>query len=218
MQPPRAYLSDINFHLVVAYKTVKDDVENLLKILKEYQLKHNKESFLEAREQLSVESNPTKLAALFIYLNKTCYNGLYRVNKAGKFNVPMGSYADPILFEEDVLRNDSKVLQGVTIQQHSFHHCPVAREDFFYFDPPYHELYSQYDGTGFGEAEHRKLAEFCKEIGDSKGYFMISNSDTHFVRSLYKGFHIEEVSASRTVSCKAHQRGRKNELIIRNYQ
>lgn len=218
IQPGRAYLSDINFHLVIAYQAVRDDVNGLIALLQGYQKNHSKPNYLKARERLSIEQDPIKIAALFIYLNKTCYNGLYRVNKAGGFNVPMGSYVDPNLFEEDVLRNDSKLLQGVAIHQHSFIHCPVAREDFFYFDPPYHELYSQYDGSGFGEPEHKSLAAFCNEIHTAGAFFMLSNSDTDFVRGLYRSFHIEEVSASRTVSCKAHHRGRKNELIIRNYQ
>jgi DNA adenine methylase len=218
VQPGRAYLSDINFHLILTYQAVRDDVDGLIALLKGYQANHTKENYLKARIRLSAEKDATKIAALFIYLNKTGFNGLYRVNKAGGFNVPMGSYTDANLFEEDVLRNDSKLLQGVTISQHGFAHCPIAREDFFYLDPPYHELYSQYDGSGFGEVEHKKLAEFCNEIHTSGAFFMLSNSDTDFVRQLYRRFHIEEVSAARTVSCKAHQRGRKNELIIRNYQ
>jgi len=217
-QPQRAYLSDINFHLVIAYQVVRDEVDTLIKLLKELQEKHSKDNFLKARKRLSTEKDATKIAAIFIYLNKTCYNGLYRVNKAGEFNVPIGSYDDPNLFEEDVLRNDSKQLQGVIIKQHGFLQCPIAREDFFYFDPPYHKLYSQYDGSGFEEREHKKLAEFCQEIHTSGAFFMLSNSDTDFVRRLYRNFEIEEVSAARSVSCKAHQRGRENELIIRNYQ
>jgi DNA adenine methylase len=217
-QPGRAYLADVNFHLICAYKAVRDDVDTLIELLHGYEEKHNKDNFLKARKRLSTEKDSTKIAALLIYLNKTCFNGLYRVNKAGEFNVPIGDYDDPSLFEEDVLRNDSKQLQGVTIQQHSFFHTPIAREDFFYLDPPYHELYAQYSGGGFGEDEHKRLATFCQEIQTSGAFFMLSNSDTDFVRGLYRRFHIEEVSAARTVSCKAHQRGRKNELIIRNYQ
>lgn len=91
------------------------------------------------------------------------------------------------------------------------------RRDFYYLDPPYHETYSGYDGSGFGDADHARLAQFCREVDRVGGYFMLSNSDTSFVRRLYKGFRIEKVMASRSVSCKAHQRGRENELLIRNY-
>jgi DNA adenine methylase len=178
---------------------------------------HNKANFLKSRELLSSESDNTKIAALMIYLNKTCFNGLYRVNKAGGFNVPMGSYDDPALFDADVLKSDSEALQGVTVTCHPFDHTPVVREDFYYFDPPYHKTYDGYNGAGFGDDKHERLAKLCREINAAKGYFMLSNSDTPFVRELYKGFKIEQVSASRSVSCKGEQRGKENELIIRNY-
>jgi len=152
-----------------------------------------------------------------IYLNKTCFNGLYRVNKAGGFNVPMGSYADPALYDEDVLRADSQALQGVTVTCHPFSQTPVVREDFYYFDPPYHKTYDGYNGAGFGDDKHERLATLCREIHAARGYFMLSNSDTPFIRELYNGFTIEQVSASRSVSCKGAQRGKENELIIRNY-
>jgi DNA adenine methylase len=218
VQPGRAYLSDINFNLVLSYQSVRDDVDGLIALLKEHQEKHCKENYLKARERLCTEKHATKIAALFIYLNKTCFNGLYRVNRAGQFNVPMGSYTDPSLFEDDVIRNDSKLLQGVTITQHGFSQCPIAREDFFYLDPPYHKVYAQYDSSGFGETEHKRLAEWCGEIHHAGAFFMLSNSDTPFVRSLYRDFHIESVSASRSVSCKSHQRGKEDELVIRNYK
>ena len=217
VQPTKAYLSDINFHLVMTYQAVRDDVDRLILNLKLHEKNHNLEYFQKARDRLCTEADTTKVAALVIYLNKTCFNGLYRVNQAGKFNVPMGSYTDPSLFEEEVLRNDSALLQGITIQQHPFHQIPVVREDFYYLDPPYHKTYDGYSGSGFGDDEHKRLAEFCKELDEAKAYFMLSNSDTPFVRSLFKKFQIDRVEASRSVSCKAHQRGKENELIIRNY-
>lgn len=218
LQPAKAHLADINFHLVLTYRAVRDDVDRLITNLKLHAKNHSLAYFQAARDRLCSEKDTTKIAALLIYLNKTCFNGLYRVNKAGKFNVPMGSYKDPGIFEEDVLRNDSKLLQGVELLQHPFFQMPVVREDFYYLDPPYHKTYSQYDGSGFGDPEHTRLAQFCKEIHQAGAFFMLSNSDTPFVRDLYKGFTIEQVSASRSVSCKGHQRGKENELIIRNYQ
>lgn len=218
VQPTKACLSDINFHLILTYQAVRDDIDRLILNLKLHEKNHNKEYYQRARDRLSNETDNTKVAALVIYLNKTCFNGLYRVNRAGQFNVPMGSYTDPSLFDEEVLRNDSRLLQGVTLAQHPFWQSQVVREDFYYLDPPYHQLYAQYDGRGFGEAEHKKLAEFCGRLADSKAYFMLSNSDTPFVRSLFAKFHIDRVAASRSVSCKAHQRGKENELIIRNYK
>jgi len=217
VQPARAYIADINFHLILAYQAVRDDVDGLIELLKTHSKNHSKTNFYKSREKLSSESDKTKIAALMIYLNKTCFNGLYRVNKAGGFNVPMGSYADPTLYDEDVLLADSKALQGVTVTCHPFDQTPVVREDFYYFDPPYHKTYDGYNGAGFGDDKHERLARLCREIHASHGYFMLSNSDTPFIRGLYNGFTIEQVSASRSVSCKGAQRGKENELIIRNY-
>jgi len=218
VQPKTAYLSDINFHLILSYHAVRDDAKALIDQLKYHQERHNKEHYLKARIQLSTETDKVKIAALFIYLNKTCFNGLYRVNKEGKFNVPMGSYTDPGIYDETTLYNDAKALSGVTLKQHSYLQCPIEKEDFVYLDPPYHKLYAQYDSGGFAETEHKQLAVFCQDIHKAGAFFMLSNSDTDLVRTLYKDFHIEQVSASRSVSCKAHQRGKEDELIIRNYQ
>jgi DNA adenine methylase len=217
LQPKDACLSDINLHLIVTFKAVRDDVEGLIAQLKVHARLHNKEYYLKARKKLFKEINPTKLAALFIYLNKTCFNGLYRVNASGGFNVPMGDYKDPPILDEENLRNASKVLKGANIQQHGFSHVEIYKNDFYYLDPPYHETYEGYSSAGFGDKEHTELAAFCKKIDQKGGFFMLSNSDTPFVRELYKGYTIETVSASRSVSCKKHQRGKENELIIRNY-
>lgn len=218
VQPVRAYLSDINFHLVLTYRAVRDDVDRLISNLSNNAKNHSADYFRRARKRLCSEKDTTKVAALLIYLNKTCFNGLYRVNKSGQFNVPIGSYKDPGIFEEEVLRNDSNLLKGVELFQHPFFQTPVVREDFYYLDPPYHKTYSQYDGSGFGDDEHTKLADFCRELDAAGAYFMLSNSDTPFVRGLYTGFQIDQVAASRSVSCKGDQRGKETELIIRNYQ
>lgn len=219
VQPCKAYLSDINFHLMLTYQAVRDDVGRLITNLKLHEKNHDAAYYSKSRDRLGSEQDTTKIAALFIYLNKTCFNGLYRVNKEGKFNVPIGSGKDktPALFEDELLRNTSKLLQGVTLHQHPFYQMPVVREDFYYLDPPYHKTYSQYDGSGFGDVEHERLAQFCKELHQAGAYFMLSNSDTPFIRGLYDGFQIDQVDATRSVSCKGEQRGKENELIIRNY-
>ncbi len=217
VQPKEAYLSDVNFLLVLTFKAVRDDVEALIRQLRVHERLHNKEYYNKARIKLAKEKDATKLAALFIYINKTCFNGLYRVNRAGGFNVPMGDYTNPLIVDEENLKNCSKILKECDIQQHGFEHAKIYKNDFYYIDPPYHETYSGYDGSGFADKEHQKLAEFCRKIDQKGGYFMVSNSDTPFVRELYKGYNIEIVSASRMVSCKANQRGKENELIIRNY-
>jgi DNA adenine methylase len=217
-KPQAAYLSDINFHLTIAFRVVRDHVEELIEVLRIHAAKHNKPYFLKARKRLFVERKHVEIAALFIYLNKTCYNGLYRVNKAGFFNVPMGSYDKPTILDEETLRLASGVLKSVDIKQQAFDQVPIEPGAFYYLDPPYHKTYSQYDGSGFGDAEHEALAAFCAKIHKVGGCFMLSNSDTAFVRKLYKGFHIEEVSASRFVSCKGGQRGKEQELIVTNYK
>lgn len=218
IQREYAYLSDINFPLVITFQAVKDDVEGVIRNLKIHEENHSKKYYLEARERLAKEKNPAKIAALLIYLNKTCYNGLFRVNKAGEFNVPIGDYKKPNILNETNLRATSLVLQTAEIEQHDFSNLRPKLNCFYYLDPPYHETYDGYSGNGFADKEHEQLAEFCKKIDKAGGYFMLSNSDTPFIRKLYKGYTVEKVSASRSVSCKSHQRGRENELIIRNYK
>lgn len=217
LNPEKAYLSDINFYLVITYRAIKEDVDRLIKNLKVHKRNHNLEYFKNARIRLSKEQDHIKVASLFIYLNKTCYNGLYRVNKSGLFNVPMGKYEDPAIVDEDNLRSCSEFLKNTNIQQHTFAHITPKKGEFYYLDPPYHQTFSGYDGSGFGDYEHSMLAQFCRDIDAKGGYFMLSNSDTPFVRELYKGYNIEVVSASRFISCKANKRNKQNELIIRNY-
>lgn len=218
VQPKSAYLSDINFHLVMTFQAVRDDVVGLIRNLKIHESRHDKDYYYRARTRLFREKDPVKIAALVIYLNKTCYNGLYRVNKSGGFNVPMGDYKDPLIVDEENLENCSRVLQGVEITQHSFAQRKVKAGDFYYLDPPYHKTYTGYDGSGFGDQEHEALAAYCDGINSAGGLFMLSNSNTDFVRSLYKTYRIEMVAASRSVSCKGEQRGKENEIIVRNYE
>ncbi len=217
VRPSPAYLSDVNFPLVLTYTAVRDDVERVITNLQGHAIKHDKAYFLTARKRLHVETDPTKIAALLIYLNKTCYNGLYRVNQSGMFNVPIGSYTEPSILDADNLRACSKALQSVEIWQHEFSQVPIKEGGFYYLDPPYHGTYSGYDGAGFGDDDHAELAEFCKTLHQNKCLFMVSNSDTPLIRKLYTGFVIEEVSGARSVSCKGEGRGKETELLIRNY-
>jgi DNA adenine methylase len=217
-QPKYGYLSDINFHLIITFQVVRDNPDDLIRKLKVHASRHSAEYYGKARDRLFKEKDPATIAALFIYLNKTCFNGLYRVNKAGKFNVPIGDYKNPTIVDEENIKNCSRVLQGVEIWQHGFGQLKPQRNDFYYLDPPYHKTYDGYNGAGFEDKEHAALADFCHKINAKGGYFMLSNSDTDLVRVLYKGYTIETVSASRSVSCKSAGRGKENELIIRNYK
>jgi DNA adenine methylase len=217
LKPEKACLSDINFHLIITFQTVRDDVEKLIDRLKTHAENHNKTYFLKARERLFTAKDPVEIAAWFIYLNKTCYNGLYRVNRAGKFNVPIGSYKNPAILDEENLRSCSESLKDAEIIQQSFIQVELEKNAFYYLDPPYHQAFSGYDGKGFGDEQHKELAEICNKIDNAGGLFLLSNSDTDFIRSLYKGYEIEKISASRMVSCKGDQRGKEEELLIRNY-
>lgn len=216
VQPKKAALSDVNFRLMITYRAVRDNVAGLIEELKIHNEKHSKEHFYAMRELLGTEQDPTKIAALVIYLNKTCFNGLYRVNRRGMFNVPMGNYKNPCLYDDAVLKADSEALKGVQLQQCSFEQVKVAKGDFVYLDPPYHKTFSSYDSSRFDDKAHARLAEFCKQIDKAGAHFMLSNSDTD-VRGLYSGFLIEDVQATRRVSCKAGSRSKETEIIVRNY-
>lgn len=216
--PQAAYLSDMNLPLILTFQAVRDNPDALIAELKTHTSSHGKDYYLQARQAFGRETDPVKLAGLFIYLNKTCFNGLFRVNKAGFFNVPIGSYDDPAILDEPNLRLASSALQAATIKQHSFFQVPIEERGFYYMDPPYHRTYDGYDSSRFGDADHQQLADFCRSLDKAGAFFMVSNSDSPFVRSLYRDFNIEQVQASRSVSCKGDQRGKETELIIRNYQ
>ncbi len=218
VHPERACLSDVNFPLVLTFIAVRDDVERLIANLKIHASEHGKEYYLQARERFGREKDSDEIAALLVYLNKTCFNGLFRVNKKGVFNVPIGNYKQPAILDEDNLRSASKTLQGAEIMPHDFSQVRIEAGNFYYLDPPYHKTFDGYDSSRFGDAGHKRLATFCRELDKAGCFFMVSNSDNSFVRSLYDGFKIEQVMASRFVSCKPDQRGKQNELIIRNYE
>ena len=135
--------------------------------------RHSKEYYLKARARLGKETSPAKLGALLIYLNKTCYNGLYRVNKAGEFNVPLGSYTDPTILDEGNLRAASLALQDAEIKQHGFEQARVNKITFYYLDPPYHKVYDGYAAGRFGDEDHGRLSSFCKEIDKAGSLFML---------------------------------------------
>lgn len=217
LKPKRAVLSDINSHLVLAYQAIRDDVEGVIEELEQHKKRHSKRHFLKVRGELSSESDAVKVAGYLIYLNKTCYNGLYRVNQSGRFNTPMGSYENPAILDEDNLYNVSEALQGVTIKGQSFEKVRVRKGAFYYLDPPYYEAYNGYSGNRFGKEEHKMLAEKCHEIDAAGGYFLLSNSNMDFIKRLYKGFKRETIKATRYVSCNPDQRGQHSELLIRNY-
>ena len=169
-------------------------------------------------------------AALFIFLNKTCFNGLYRVNKKGQFNVPMGSYKNPTICDEDNLRNISSVLQNVTIVcgDYTLSKDFIDSDTFVYIDPPYRPIsetsgFTSYNSDCFDDNEQRRLAQFIDEIDKKGAKIVLSNSDPKnvnpeddFFDELYKDYKIHRVSASRMINSKGEKRGKINELMISN--
>jgi DNA adenine methylase len=215
-------LIDSNEELINCYKAIKDDVEKLIKILCSGKYKNEKDAFYKIRAE--EPKDPFERAARTIYLNKTCFNGLYRVNSKGKFNVPFGSYKNPLICNKENLRAVSRALRYVNIKLGDFTMCLnfSHKNDFVYFDPPYQPLSQTASFTGytkdlFRENDQERLAEVFKTL-DKKGCkVMLSNSDTKFVRKLYKAFRIETAFAKRAINCKPSGRGEITELVILNY-
>jgi len=217
------YLSDINKELIITYNVVKRNIDELINLLNKYKSKHSKEFYSKIREEDVEKLTPIQIAARFIYLNKTCFNGLYRVNSKGKFNVPMGNYKNPGIFNEEELREISKLLQKDDIKALQFYDAvkDVNKGDFIYFDPPYYPLkkesFTTYTKEQFLEKEQKMLAELFKEL-DKKGCkVMLSNSDTPFIKELYKEYNISFVKANRMINCDATKRGKVNEVVVTNY-
>jgi len=203
---------------------IRDNVEELITKLKQHRENHSKDYYYAIRELKLELLSKVERASVFIYLNKTCFNGLYRVNSKGKFNVPMGSYKNPSIFQEDDLREISKILKNVKILRMHFEKVlNYAKEgDFIYFDPPYYPLqkgknFTSYTKDNFSEKDQIRLSEVFREL-DKKGCkVMLSNSDTEFIKNLYKGYNIHIVKANRMINCDAAKRGPINEVVVTNY-
>lgn len=223
-QPKEAYLSDINPELVNCYNVIKDSPAELIHALKEYKKEHSKEVYYKIRDQNPTELSSLQRAARFIYLNKTCFNGLYRVNSEGKFNVPMGSYTNPTVCPEQEIIEISKLLKDVKINERPFEKIAdqARKGDFVYFDPPYYPLqkgksFTTYTKDKFLEKEQEELARVFKELDKRGCKVMLSNSDTEFIRNLYKEYEPKVVKANRMINSDGKGRGKINELVIKNY-
>lgn len=230
----RFYLIDINQDLVNCYNAIRNNVDcliNRLKTLeKEFRRRNTsarKDLYYQTRTDFNADRSPTKL----IFLNKTCYNGLYRVNRKGEFNVPFGDYKNPTICNAANLRGVSQLLQDAEILCADFEESHKFIDDgtFVYLDPPYRPLsptagFTSYAKEDFDEKDQIRLAEFCKHV-DSKGAkFLLSNSDPknenptdHFFEEKYEGFEIDTVKASRIINCKSSGRGKINEILVTNY-
>ncbi|MDG7037140.1 MAG: DNA adenine methylase [Nitrososphaerota archaeon] len=222
--PQEVNLSDSNEELVNAYNIIKDDVDSLIGVLGEYKKRHSREFYYKIRALRPNALSRLERAARFIYLNKTCYNGLYRVNAKGQFNVPMGSYKHPAILNEHELKEISRLLQNTSVETKQFYEIEdkAKRGDFVYFDPPYYPIsktssFTAYTKETFLDQEQERLAKLYTEL-DRKGVnVMLSNSDSDFIKNLYSGYHINFVLASRMISCDAKGRGKLKELVVTNY-
>ena len=227
LQPRSPFLSDVNPELVNTYHAVKEKVEDLIDSLRELEKSYSGEKYYEMRAIDPELLDPVSRAARFVFLNKTCYNGLYRVNRAGRFNVPWGRYKKPRICDPAGLRAASAVLRRAVIKTRDFRDALriPERGDFVYIDPPYVPIsktsaFTEYTSKSFAWADHEALAEEAERLRDDVGCLvLLSNSYSAKVKSLYqgRGFHVRHVTASRAISSKASTRGRINELLISSY-
>ena len=238
------YISDKNLELINTYKSIRDNVDILIKSLKEMEEQYiplNNEDrkiyYYEKREEynslkINSEMNNIEKAILFIFLNKTCFNGLYRVNKKGKFNVPMGAYKKPKICDEENLKNVSLTLRNVKIVYADYRESEKFIDDktFVYIDPPYRPLnitssFTSYTENDFNDKEQIELAEYINVLNKKGAKIVISNSDPknndiddNFFDKLYKNYNINRVKATRMLNSNASLRGAINELLITNYK
>lgn len=212
----KAYLSDINQELMLTYQILKKYPDALVKKLKKHKRKHNKTYYNNIRNNFDTQ-NSIQLVSQFIYLNKTCYNGLYRVNKEGKFNVPMGSYKDPSICDEINLFKVSKVLKSANLKMQSFTSVKPKRGDLIYCDPPYDNTFTAYTKEGFNREGQKELKKSCDRWRKAGAYVIVSNNDTSFIKKLYKGYKFIPVKMARNINCKSEKRKKVSELLILGY-
>ncbi len=234
----RAIINDINPELICTYRVIKENVEELITELARIQDEYiplgtedRKTYFMEKRARFNMKQiPPLETAALFIFLNRTCFNGLYRVNSKGEFNVPHGKYANPRICDVDNLRACSAVLQKVEILCGDFAETGrfAGPDTLFYFDPPYKPItetssFTSYAKEGFDDNEQLRLRDFCDQISKEKALFVASNSDPkdvnpqeNFFDTIYQHFFIKRVSAARMINSDASGRGAISELMISN--
>lgn len=237
----RVIINDINHNLIVTYRVIKENPEELINNLKELESLYYEKSqrsfqevdefYYEKRRSFNCdELADVERAALFIFLNKTCFNGLYRENLSGHFNVPFGKAEKPTICNEDIIRADSELLNKFNVEiyegnfDETLQYVNPNEKTFFYFDPPYRPLtttssFTAYTKQPFNDNTQIELSHYCKELHSRDILWMLSNSDTQddFFQKLYEGFDIRYVFASRLINSNATKRGKITELIIKNY-
>ncbi|MBD2205456.1 DNA adenine methylase [Calothrix sp. FACHB-1219] len=225
LQPKVALITDINAELITTYCCVRDRVEELIDLLKEHKLRHSREYYY------TVRANPgntdLEIAARLIYLNKTCFNGLYRVNSKGQFNVPIGRYKNPNICDEDLLRATSAALSHTQIKQADFVELlnyATSCDDFVFCDPPYYPIsstsyFTGYSRNSFNEEDQKRLRDTCAKLAKRGVKVMVCNSDCEFIRNLYQeiDFKIYPIVAARSINSNTKKRGMIYELLITSY-
>src|SRR3954465_1619726 len=221
VSPRRARLSAGTGELIHCYRQVRDDVFSVLDALARHVYERSHFEAVRALEPTQLRA--PERAARFIYLNKTCFNGLWRVNRAGRFNVPFGRYKNPKFADPASLITASRALLGVDLQHAPFEQAMARAQpgDFVYLDPPYDPVsptasFASYTAGGFSWADQQRLAAACTSLNRRGIRFLLSNSATERVRKLYRGFEQRIVHAPRHVSCKGDGRGRVDELLVFN--
>ena len=236
-----AIVNDINIDLVTCYRTVRDYPEQLIESLTDIEKayfaleteKGRKDFFMAARDRYNEKNlDPIENTTKFFFLNRTCFNGLYRVNKRGLFNVPFGKYTNPTICDPETIRRDSELLQRVEILSGDFDATfeYAHGNTFFYFDPPYRPLsdtssFNEYAKEVFNDDAQIRLKEYCDRIHEAGFHFMLSNSDCkgknendNFFDMLYQSYQIERVRASRSINSNPNKRGKLTEILVHNYK
>lgn len=230
-----AVINDINSDLTTCYTTVRDNPDALVASLSQLQSEYysledeegRKEFYLARRAEFNTKQlDPIRNTTLFFFLNRTCFNGLFRVNKSGLFNVPFGRYVVPTICDSITIYADSKILQNVDVLTGDYTETlkKAKGRTFFYFDPPYRPLnatssFNDYTKDAFNDAAQQRLKKFCDEIVEAKHDFMLSNSDCQdgFFDDLYQQYSIEKVYASRSINANPTKRGKLTEILVHNY-
>lgn len=230
LQPRKAIVNDINEELINMYLVIKDNVEELIESLKKH--KNDEEYYYKIRDldrdkERYNQLNNIEKASRIIFLNKTCYNGLFRVNSQGQFNVPFGKYKKPDIVNEITLRAVSNYLNNaqITFKCTDFEEAlkGIKKGAFVYFDPPYDPVsdtasFTGYDTNGFDQNEQIRLKELCDKLNRRGVKFLLSNSATDFILDLYKEYNITIVKARRVINSKGDKRGEVDEVLVKNYE
>lgn len=216
-------VSDINDCLINCYEVIKSNVEELIIELQKDIYKNDSDSYYSRRTRFNEikfnESNNVEKAALFIYLNKCGYNGMYRENSKGEFNIPFGKMKNPKICDTDTLRRDNQGLQNVHLACCNYNSILelVEQKDFVYLDPPYHATFTDYTNNKFAEDEQEELKLFVDRLHEKGAYIMLSNSATDFIKDLYKDYKQINLTTKYSLGGKGANRGEKQELLIVNY-